>query len=248
VAGQGNLHGFTEAVVRLPNFWRVNDRRFELPAAPAGRADHGLPDDAFVFAAFNSSEKLDPVMFAAWMRILAATPGSVLWCRDDGAPLSNLRRRAAEFAIDPSRLIGMARVDHARHLARMALADLALDTRLVNGHTTTCDALWAGVPVLALLGRHMPARVSASALTVAGLPELIALTLDDYEATAVRLAGDRARLRGLRDRLVAGRATSPLSDSARWVRAMERAFRLMWDRNCAGGAPVGFDVPDDPPR
>jgi len=235
---------FTEQVVRLPHFYMVNDRSFERELPAATRAQYGLPEDAFVFASFNNIDKLDPVTFAAWMRILNRVPQGILWVMGDATVARNLKATAAAAGIDPARIAMASKAPKLDHLARLALADLALDTRIYNGHTTTCDLLWAGLPVLTLRGTHFPGRVSASALTVIGVPELITDSLEDYEAAAVRLAGDPATLRALRERIAAGRETAPLADTARWVRNMERAFEAMWARHAAGQPPAGIDILD----
>jgi protein O-GlcNAc transferase len=102
---------------------------------------------------------------------------------------------AADAAgIDPLRVIFAPRIPKDRHLRRMGLADLALDTRIYNGHVSTVDALWAGVPLVALLGRHFASRVAASLLASLGMPELIAADLEGYELLALGLASDRPRL------------------------------------------------------
>jgi predicted O-linked N-acetylglucosamine transferase (SPINDLY family) len=238
----GDERHYSEQVVRLPHFYMVNDRSFELDLPPTSRSANGLADDAFVFCSFNATNKLDPVMFAAWMRILRRVPRGILWVMGEPLVERNLKREAAAAGVDPARIVMAPRRDKLEHLARLALADLTLDTRFYNGHTTTCDSLWAGVPVLTLRGTHFPGRVSASALSVLGLTELITETLEAYETLAVRLATDPAALASLRDRLMATRTTSPLVDTARWVRNMERVYLGMWARFRDGLPPAGFDV------
>ena len=144
-----------------------------------------------------------------------------------------------------TRLVFAELLPKDRHLERLALADLALDTRIYNGHTTTCDALWAGVPVVTLLGRHFASRVSASILTAIGLPELVTGDLDDYRRTALTLGRDRARSRKLREKLWKRRLQAPLFDTERFVRNIEKAYRAMWLRHLAGEAPGRIDIVDD---
>lgn len=235
---------FTERVARMPHFYMINDRTFERDLPTVTRADVGLPQDAFVFASFNNIDKLDADTFASWLRILSQVPHGILWIMGGATIERNLKATAAAAGIDPARIVMAPKVSKRDHIARLALGELALDTRIYNGHTTTCDLLWAGVPVLTLRGRHFPARVSASALTVLGLPELITDSPADYEAAAVRLAADRPALQSLRARIAATRETSPLADSARWVRNMERLFQAMWTRHRAGAPPAGFDIVD----
>jgi len=153
-------------------------------------------------------------------------PGSVLWLRN-GKTADTLRAAAQARGIDPSRLVFADRVAAQAHIARQQLAGLFLDTLPYNAHATACDALWAGLPVLTRRGNAFAARVAASLLTAAGLPELITETAEEYEALALALARDPARLKALRDRLAANRATAPLFDTPRLARELEAAYREM---------------------
>ena len=117
------------------------------------------------------------------------------------------------------------------HLARHAAADLFLDTFPYTGHATTCDALWAGLPVLTRKGNSYAARVSASQLQAIRLPELVTETAEDYEALAIALAQDSARLKNLRERLAHNRAATPLFDTKRFARNLEEIYtRILADR------------------
>jgi predicted O-linked N-acetylglucosamine transferase (SPINDLY family) len=135
-----------------------------------------------------------------------------------------LRAAAAGHGIDPARLIFAPRLDLPDHLARHACADLFLDTAPYNAHSTACDALWMGLPVLTCRGTAFAGRVAASLLTAAGLPELITQTPQAYESLALALARDPAWLAGLRARLAANRATASLFDTARFARDLEALF------------------------
>jgi protein O-GlcNAc transferase len=125
---------------------------------------------------------------------------------------------------------------------RLALADLVLDTLPYNAHTTGSDTLWAGVPLLTCRGSTFPGRVAASLLQAAGLPELITETLVEYEALAVALAKDQARLAGLRLRLAENRASCTLFDTVCFTRHLEAAFSAMLSRARADGTPQSFKI------
>ncbi len=238
---------WSEQVVRLPHCFLPTDDRRAVATAGITRARFGLPAQGFVFCCFNNTHKILPDVFAAWMRILGAMPGSVLWLREENAPATaNLRAAAAARGIDPARLVMAQRVDDmAGHLGRHALADLFLDTLPYNAHTTAADALQAGLPVLTLAGRALAGRVAASLLTTLGLPELIARDAAGYETLALALARDHARLAALRARLAAALPGSLLADTPRQARALERAYRAMHARALAGLAPAAFAVPPD---
>jgi predicted O-linked N-acetylglucosamine transferase (SPINDLY family) len=124
----------------------------------------------------------------------------------------------------------------------MGLADLFLDTLPYNAHSTACDALWAGVPVLTCLGRGFAGRVAASALSSVGLPELITHSLPEYEQRAVELAIGAAMLPALRMRLARQRAHSPLFDTTRYTRHLEAAYLAMHERAARGECPSAFNV------
>lgn len=236
---------FAEKIVTLPHSYQINDRARTIADVPATRAASGLPPDGVVFCCFNNTFKISPPVFDRWMRILHATADSVLWLLADTARSSeNLRREATARGVDPARLVFADRVPHPEHLARQRLADLFLDTLPCNAHTTASDALWAGLPVLTCAGETFAGRVAASLLQAIGLPDLIAATMDDYEARAIAIAADPAARAGLKSRLDANRLTTPLFDTARTARAIEAAFTAMWERHRAGLAPDHIDVGD----
>ena len=214
-----------EKIVYLPDSYQVNDNRRVIADTPATRAEAGLPHEGFIFCCFNNSYKISAAEFDIWMRLLDRVEGSVLWLlRANARAEANLRREARQRCIDPDRLIFAARLPQAEHLARQRLADLFLDTFNVNAHTTASDALWAGLPVLTMVGRSFVARVAASLLHAVGLPELVVGTPADYEGLALALATDPARLGDIRARLAANRLTAPLFDTERITRKIEAAY------------------------
>ncbi len=234
---------FDETIVRLPHCYQPNDRRRPLPDADLTRERCGLPSEGVVLCCLNASYKIRPEIFAVWMRLLAGAPGAVLWLLDDNAwGAENLRREAAARGIDPTRLVFAPRVPPARHLARLGLGDLFLDTLPVNAHTTASEALWAGMPVLTCMGEAFVSRVAASLDHAAGLPELVTTSLDAYEALGLALARDPARLAALRRRLEAGRTTVPLFDTTRYARHFEAALIRMSDLRDAGLPPQAFSI------
>lgn len=230
---------FTEQPVYLPECYQINDDSQEIAATGIQRRDVGLPETAFVFCCFNKPAKIDPVIFTVWMKILAQVPNSVLWllAADDAVTL-HLRREAEAQGIVGERLLFAQRLPKAQHLERHRLADLFLDTRLYNAHTTASDALWAGLPVLTCRGNTFPSRVAASLLQAVGLPELITDSLEDYQAKAIHLATTPAELRSLRAKLAYNRTRAPLFDTPRFTRHLEEAYRLMWDRHVRGLSPA----------
>ncbi|HEY2010490.1 MAG TPA: tetratricopeptide repeat protein [Rhizomicrobium sp.] len=217
---------FSEKIVHLPDCYFPTSYGALLPTP--SRAEAGLPPDGFVFGSFNNSWKITRVMFDAWMRLLQAVPGGVLWLLESSTGFRDtLRREAAAHGIAPERLVFAPRVSPDRHLARQPLADLVLDTSPYNGHMTTSDALWAGVPLVTVRGEAFAGRVAASQLSAIGMDELITADLAAYEALALKLACDPARLSTMRDKLACNRNQTPLFDIPRLVQNVEKAFVTM---------------------
>ena len=235
---------FTEKVVRLPGSYQINDGTRARPA-PATRAAHGLRETDFVFCNFNVSYKITPEMFALWLRLLENVPASVLWLLE-GNPLfaANLRGETARAGVDPARLVFAPAMEHAQHVARLALGDLFLDSLPCNAHTTASDALWAGLPLITCRGGTFAGRVAASLLRAVGLAGLITDDPDAYQALALTLARDRALLQSYRERLTRDPARLPLFDTVRSTRRIEAAYEEMMERRRRGLAPASFDVPE----
>lgn len=242
VAPPEHAADYGEKLVWLPNSYQVNDHRQPIAPERPARAALGLPESGFVFCCFNQVYKIEPPVFHAWMRILERVPGSVLWLyAGRSAARANLAREAAALGMDPARMVFGETLAKPRHLARLAQADLFLDTFTINAHTSAADALWAGLPVLTCPGDAFPARVAASLVAAAGLPQMACRSMEDYENTAVRLARDPAELGRLRQGLAA-REQLPLFDTPRFVRDLESAFETMWKNYLAGQPPRAFSV------
>jgi protein O-GlcNAc transferase len=234
---------YSEKLVFLPHCYQVNDHQQEIASRDWNREELGLPDKGFVFSSFNLPYKIDPIMFDCWMRILQQVPESVLWLfGDNGNTRYNLRQEAADRGVEPDRLVFAQKLEKSEHLSRLQWADLALDTRIVNGHTTTSDSLWAGVPVVVIQGSHFASRVSSSLLHAVGLPELVTYRLEEYEKLAVQLASSPSELKAVRLKLNSNRLKKPLFDTARFVRNLENAYREMWRIFLEGRAPTQIEV------
>jgi predicted O-linked N-acetylglucosamine transferase (SPINDLY family) len=247
---------YSEKVVRLACY-QPSDRKRAVADATPTRAELGLPDDGFIFCIFNGPQKITPEVFAIWMSVLREVPGSVLWMLSvDDAVSGTLRNHALDAGIDAHRLVFAGRLPNPQHLARYRLADLFLDTAPYGAHTTASDALWMGVPVLTVAGRGFAARVCASLVHAAGLPELVCADWDEYRATAIAIARDPARRDALAARLRAGRDSSVLFDTPTLVRRLEDLYDGMWRDYCRGEMPqprlaqlaAYHDIGNDPQR
>jgi protein O-GlcNAc transferase len=234
---------YSEHPVYMPHTYQVNERQQVAEATSISRRSLGLPDTAFVFCSFSQFFKIEPVMFSTWMRIMNRVPESVLWllCMNSTAQ-NNLKREAQSRGIHSDRLVFAEVLPKDNHLARHRFADLVLDTRIYNGHTTSSDALWADVPVVTVQGNHFASRVSASLLNAIGLPELVTHSLGEYEELVVHLAHNRFKLQGLKRKLSANRLTEPLFDTQRFAGNIEKAYKEMWNIYFAGDRPRTIDV------
>jgi predicted O-linked N-acetylglucosamine transferase (SPINDLY family) len=229
---------YSEKIVYLPNSYQPNDTTRRIADRTFTRAELGLPLTGFVFCCFNNSIKITPEVFDCWMRVLKRVPKSVLWLlKDNEAVVENLRREASQRGVAAERLVFAERMALPEHLARHRLADLFLDTLPYNAHTTASDALWAGLPVLTQLGETFAGRVAASLLNAIGLPELVTLTEQAYEELAVELTTNSTKYKDLRSKLADNRLTTSLFDIERYVRHIEAAYAVMYDRHQADLAP-----------
>lgn len=223
-------HLYTERIERLPHTYLPFDRDRVIGAQPASRAAVGLPDAGLVFCAFTNGYKVSRDVFKIWMTLLVEVPDSVLWLRGGHPAMElNLTAAARDSGVGADRLVFSTFVERMdEHFARLQLADLFLDTLPYNAHTTTAEALWAGVPVITCCGRTFAGRVGASLLSAAGLPELITDSLDTYRDRALHLARSPEALAELRQRLADARAAAAVFDTAGYVRDFETVLRNLW--------------------
>jgi predicted O-linked N-acetylglucosamine transferase (SPINDLY family) len=240
---------YREKFCRLPESYQPNDPETRALPLPAKRADLGLPENAFVFASFNAAAKISRRTIALWARILIQSPHAILWLMCTSQTMQiNISRRFEQLGVSVDRLVFAVAAPYADHIARLQAADAGLDTFPYNGHTTTSDKLWAGLPVVTVKGRNFASRVSESLLRAAGLEELTADNDDDFVALAVQLASDPQRHAAIRKTLEGNRFQAPLFDSERFCRHLETAYEMMADRAKSGKLPDHFDVPALPPR
>ncbi len=231
--GSGDLA--VEALYRLPECFLCYSPPPEAPAASPLPSARGEP---FTFGSFNLSSKMSPTTCDLWSRVLAAVPGSRLLLKSFLFKWTAVRERCIEQfvqrGIDPQRLDLLAAVDStAEHLALYSRIDLALDTYPYHGTTTTCEAMWMGVPVLSLVGDRHACRVASSLLHTVGVPDLLTGTPEAFVARAVELAGQPTTLAALRADLRGRMQGSALCDAAGFTARLEAAYREMWRRRCA---------------
>lgn len=226
---------FSESLALMPRCFQPNRAFNELPPPPS-RQEEGLPEKAVVFCSFNQSFKFNPILWDDWCAILTAVPDSVLWLAPPTHPESadNLRRETQARGVSPDRLVFARRQPLETHLARVALADIALDTFPYNSGTTASDVLRASVPLLTRMGGTFVSRMAGSLLSAAGLQELIAHDRAAYIALAVRLATDEALRVTTRLRVKEAVQASTLFQPDVFCRDLESLFLRMHAQALAG--------------
>lgn len=236
---------YDEMLALLPRPFLPFDAAPPLPSAViTSRADAGLPEGAFVFASFNNSIKFNRATFDIWMRLLQRIDGSVLWlAAANPTAIRNLTGEAEKRGVGTARLIFAPRVpDLNDHLARLAFADLFLDTLPYNAHSTAADALKSGLPVLTCRGNSFAGRVAASLLEAAGLTELVTTSLAEYETRALRLAQNPRELAAIRAQLGAWCAQRGAGSLRECAGNLETAYRKMWTRAQQALPPESFTI------
>jgi predicted O-linked N-acetylglucosamine transferase (SPINDLY family) len=228
----GSEPWYTEKLVRLPRCFLCYQ-----PPADAPLPMRAAPLQSITFGSFNKLAKIPDEAIALWAKILAATANSRLILKDsatgDPKVCDALRARLQKGGIDPHRLtLEAPRQRQVDHLLLYHSIDIALDTFPYNGTTTTCEALWMGVPVITLAGEAHASRVSLSILHAIGYGEWAAQSPEEYVRLAVTLAADHSRRCQLREGLRQNMAQSPLMDAKGFVTALEAAYQQMWRERC----------------
>lgn len=230
--GAEELH--SEQVVRLPGgFLCYKPPPTAPPVGPLPRDIKGY----VTFGSFSSDAKVTSRLIGLWARVLAAVPNSQMLLKfsnaGDDASRQYYLQQFESHGIDRSRIQIVRRLPSVEsHLSAYAQVDLVLDTYPYHGTTTTCEAMWMGVPVVTLAGEAHVSRVGVSLLDAVGLGELAAASEDEYVAKAARLAASPARLAGIRQSLRQRMAGGRLCNAAAFTRALELAYRGMWCRWC----------------
>lgn len=224
-----------ERLVRLPRtVWVYSPE----PAAPDVNDLPARGTGRITFASFNALAKINPATIELWSNLLERVPRARLMLKTvaflDPPTRERLAEAFAHHGIGGERLVLLpATPDVASHLRAYHDVDVALDPHPYNGTTTTCEAMWMGVPVVTMAGATHASRVGTSLLSSVGLPELIATSPDDWLGIATELAGDHGRLAALRRDLREQMRRSPLTDGPGFTRELESAYRAMWKQWCA---------------
>jgi len=225
-----NQADFSEKLLYLPCYQPNNKRTYVQTST---KANHGLPNDSFVFCCFNQTFKITPDVFAVWMRLLKQVPNSVLWllaCNPWAK--ANLEKEAELAGVNKQRLIFAARTASEAHIERQQHADLFLDTMPYNAHTTASDALAVGLPVLTCKGDTFAASVAASLLNHIELAELVCNSLADYEEKALYFAQNSHALTQIKTELKHQVENADLFNAKKFAESLESQYHAIWKYRC----------------
>jgi protein O-GlcNAc transferase len=236
---------YSESIIHLPYSYQVNDNTKMVSDRSITRIEMGLPEQGFVFCCFNNNYKISPAEFDIWMCLLTEVEGSVLWLlKSNHWAKKNLQVEAKKQGVSSERLGFAEKLSQAEHLGRHRLADLFIDTFNYNAHTTTSDALWAGLPVVTKLGQGFAARVAGSLLAAIDMPELITDTEQDYEALILDLATNPERLGAIKLKLAANRLSKPLFNTELFTKHLEDGYQRAYQHYFDGKTPLAIYVPE----
>jgi predicted O-linked N-acetylglucosamine transferase (SPINDLY family) len=216
---------YAETILRLPFAYQPNiENRAHLNQK--NRKDYGIPEDAFVYCAFNQSFKITEFIFKAWLTLLEKFPKSILWLTYSNTwATSNLKDYADKHGINPERIIFATRVPNNEHIARHALADVYLDTLPYNAHTSASDALSMNLPIVTLKGSTFASRVAGSLLHSLNLDELITEDIESYINCAIRLTEDIKYRQNVIYRLNEAKRNSPIFQPQLFVKTLESIYQ-----------------------
>ena len=229
---------YSEKIVYMPHSYQANATKRIISNVAVSRDDFGLPKSGFIFCCFNNSYKITPSVFISWMRILSKVDGSVLWLLENDKEVSkSLKKEAEKLNINSNRLIFSEMLPIEKHLNRMRLADLFLDTLPYNAHTTASDSLRMGVPVLTCIGNSFAGRVAASLLNAVNLPQLITQNYEEYESLAIKLGSNSTEFKEINQRLALNLAEAPLFEANLFTKNIESAYSMIYERYHTGHKP-----------
>ena len=218
---------YSEQSIRLPGCWACYDPLSEAAPRPLAQ------DLPITYGSLNNPCKINPKTLRIWAQVMRNVSDSrILLLAASEHHRGQIRRLFDEAGVKAQRVDFVGTGSREEYLRQYDRIDIALDPLPYNGITTTCDALWMGVPVVTLTGKTAPSRAGASALNAAGLPELVANSVDKFVQIASELPKDIPRLMEYRSGLRKKVLESPLTDGPGFARGVERAYREMWEKWC----------------
>ena len=211
---------YSEQFLYMPNTYQINNGETNFDTETI-RDNHNLPNDKIILGCLNQSFKLDPVFFDIWINILEDFGETCLWLLNNSTDMQENIYKYINNRIDRERIIFADRVDYGEHLKRIQHIDIALDTRIYNGHTTTIEMLQAGIPLVTLEGNHFASRVSTSILKTLEIEDLVAKDYDGYKNKIISLINNEKR-QSMKDLIKTKMQTSKLLDVNYFTKGFEK--------------------------
>jgi predicted O-linked N-acetylglucosamine transferase (SPINDLY family) len=216
---------YPEKIIRIAPTYQINDYYSRFLPPPLSRSSAKLPNDKFIFGMFNNINKVGPEVWNAWIKILLSVPKGILWLLDPGEPA---KKRLIKYAVDQglseNQIIFAPKFKQEKHIARLQLADLILDPWPYNGHTTTGDALFAGVPVVSLEGKNFASRVSGGLLIGAGLSNFVKSNIQEYIKFSIACSKNPDQMNKIKNHLKKSRFNISSFDSISRTAQLEAAY------------------------
>jgi predicted O-linked N-acetylglucosamine transferase (SPINDLY family) len=240
---------YSESIAFLPITYQANTESKIIHKKPVSKGEYHIPANHFVFCCFNQNDKFDTETVNAWMKILQAVPKSVLWIWGNYMGIKQkLDDYGKKHGVNAERFIVSPTEPHPKHLARMQLADLFLDTFYYNAHTSCSDAIRVGLPILTRPGKTFASRVAASLLKLVKANKLIAKNTEDYIAKAIQFAAEQAELKRIQDKIIQYRDSSQIYNPKLFTKHLDQAFLQMWEIHQSGKPPRDIVIQDKQER
>jgi len=223
---------YSEKIAYMPDCFFIRDTRIQLSKNIKMKSYYHLPEDHFIFASFNLSNKITEEIFSAWIDILKNTTKTVLWLLiENSLTQKNVLDLIKISKIDSERIVFASRVSIQEHLSRHQHVNLFLDTSPYNGHSTSSDALWMNVPIITLKGASFASRVTASMLISLGLDQLIAKDLKEYVTLAINFSKNIKKTRDFSDLIQKKKIISNLFNMQTYARNLEKVYEIAFFNN-----------------
>lgn len=223
------LESYAEKIIYMPNSYQATDDIQDISSVHISKSEEGLPENKIILATFNQPHKIDEDIFNAWLKVMQENTNTVLWLKIDNAQARiNIINHVKEQGVDKDRIYFASHKNKKEHLKRLQLADIILDTRIYNGHTTTTDALYAGVPVITIKGKHFASRVSASLLQSMKLSKLVTYSVGEYIKLISYYCKNKEELDILRQELQTNLTDNYLFNTKKFTQSLEQGYKKAW--------------------
>ena len=235
---------YSEKIAYMPDSYLINPSYRNVSKFKNSKDDFGIPDNKFIFCSFSNSYKILPDTLQLWINILNDVDGSILWLAETNKTAKeNILNYFFVQGINPNRIVFANRKKYIEdHLARYNFVDLFLDTFPYNAHTTACDALYLGVPVLTMYGDTFTSRVGLSLLKNLDVEELITSNTKEYQDKAIFLAKNPEILNGIKQKIIDNVKVKPLFNSKLSTRNLEKIYIKMHSKFYKGEKLESFDI------